>query len=257
MTANEAIGKIADLLGMKFKSEKFFQTKLVDGVTTITNNQEGPFTISEPLFIVGEDGIMTPAPAGRHETREGLILEVVEDGTISKIEENSVEEDRVREASNDIIVDTEVMTSATLTDGTKIETDDKSDFQVGQKLYVITEAGEKVSAPEGEHTTESGITLTVDGEGFITGVKYPGVEGEGSLEDYKIEMAKIKEAMKQMVSTMGSFSSEMSSFKKDYEEFKRQPMTQDSILKRKEFSKVSRSILDEKIDFLKHNNILK
>ena len=47
MTANEAISKIADMLGMKFKSEKFFQTKLVDGSTTITNNQEGPFNVGE------------------------------------------------------------------------------------------------------------------------------------------------------------------------------------------------------------------
>jgi hypothetical protein len=257
MTANEAIGKIADLLGMKFKSEKFFQTKLVDGVTTITNNQEGPFSISEPLFVVAEDGIMTPAPAGRHETREGLILEVLEDGTISKIEEATPEEDRVREASNEIIVDTEVMTSATLTDGTKIETDDKGDFQVGQKLYVITEAGEKVSAPEGEHTTDSGITITVDRDGFITGVKYPGVEGEGSLEDYKKQMETMMSAMKDVVSAMSQFSNELESLKKDYEEFKRQPVNGESILKRNEFKKVTRNVLDEKIDFLKNNNIIK
>lgn len=71
---------------------------------------------------------------------------------------------------------------ATLADGTKITNMVEGDFEVGQELHVITEEGEHVIAPSGEHTTESGIVITVDGEGKITGVKYPDEEGEGSLE---------------------------------------------------------------------------
>ena len=72
---------------------------------------------------------------------------------------------------------------ATLADGTKITNMIEGDFAEGQELHVITEEGQHVIAPEGEHTTDSGIVITVSGEGIITGVKYPDQEGEGSLEE--------------------------------------------------------------------------
>ena len=69
---------------------------------------------------------------------------------------------------------------ATLEDGTKVSNKLDDKFAVGQILYVITEAGEEVSAPEGDHITKSGIVFTVDAAGKITGMKYPDQEGEGS-----------------------------------------------------------------------------
>lgn len=72
---------------------------------------------------------------------------------------------------------------AELIDDTKITNMLDADFEVGQELHVITEEGEHVLAPSGEHETKSGIILTVDGEGIITGVKHPDQEGEGSLDD--------------------------------------------------------------------------
>jgi hypothetical protein len=255
MTANEAISKIADLLGMKFKSEKFFQTKLVDGETVITNNQEGPFNVGEELMVVLEDGMMEPAPAGTHETREGLVLTVGGDSKIVKIEEIA-EEEVVDEAINDVMVDTEVMSKATLTDGTPIMTDEDESFAPGQYAYVITKEGEKVGAPEGEHTTESGIVLTIDAEHRITGVKYPDQSGEGSLEDMKKEMKKMKEAMSQMLSVVNSFNKEFSSYKKDYEEFRKQPQFKTPVVEKKGFTKPSGSILDDKLNFLKTNGVI-
>ena len=77
---------------------------------------------------------------------------------------------------------------ATLADGTKVSNDAEGDFAVGQTLHVITEEGEKVIAPEGSHTTESGIVITVDESGSITGVHYPDQEGEGSLEEASKEV---------------------------------------------------------------------
>ena len=71
---------------------------------------------------------------------------------------------------------------ATLEDGTKVTNDVDGDFAVGQKLFVIDGAGEKVAAPEGEHVTKSGIQLIVDAEGVLTGVKYPDAGGEGSAD---------------------------------------------------------------------------
>lgn len=252
MNATEAINRIAELLGMKFKSEKFFQTKLVDGLTTITNNIEAPFSVGDMLYVVGEDSIMTPAPAGSHETREGLILIVKEDGAITAIEEKPMEgetSDVVEESETEIESVPEVMSEATLTDGTKIMTDTEGDFKVGDKVYVITESGEKVGAPEGEHTTESGIVLTVDSESVITGVKYPDEEGEGSLEAKK-EMKEMKEAMNEMFNLLKSLSHDFESYKKDYEEFKKQPNFKEPVV-RKTFGK--ENLLDAKMRFLKDN----
>lgn len=78
---------------------------------------------------------------------------------------------------------------AELIDDTKITNMLDADFEVGQELHVITAEGEHVLAPSGEHVTKSGIILTVDGEGIITGVKHPEEEGEGSLEATEEEMS--------------------------------------------------------------------
>ena len=72
---------------------------------------------------------------------------------------------------------------AQLADGTKITSMTEGPFEVGQELHVITEEGQHVIAPEGSHTTDSGIVITVNESGSITGVKYPDQEGEGSLEE--------------------------------------------------------------------------
>jgi hypothetical protein len=243
MNATEAINKIADLLGMKFKSEKFFATKLVDGLTEITNNKETDFQVGDELFLV-EDSILKPAPAGRHETREGLIVELGEDSVIKMIEKKEASQSRVGEAEVEIKIESE-MASATLTDGTKIETDEAGDFQVGQKLYVITQEGEKVGAPEGEHTTESGIVLTVDAESFITGLKYPDEAGEGSLES---DMKKMKSAMSEMFGLVSSLNNDLKNIKKDYEEFKKQPQTSPTGVPK---SLGKEKLVDLKYEFLK------
>jgi hypothetical protein len=251
MNANEAITKIADLLGMRFKSEKFFTTKLVDNMTTITNNSETPFTVGEELYIV-EDSILKPAPVGKHTTREGLMLEVDEMGVIIAIMDEPKEElpSDISGPSIEIEIDEEVMTRATLTDGTEIMTEEEGDkFEVGQKLYAKTKEGEIVTAPEGEHTTDSGIVLTVDKEGFITGVKYPDESGEGSLEAAKKEMRKMREAMGEMLKMMQDFSKDFEAVKADYQDFKKQPQVDAPIVK-KTFAK--ENILDAKVAFLKN-----
>lgn len=76
---------------------------------------------------------------------------------------------------------------ATLIDGTKITNMQDSEFAVGNVVHVITETGEHVIAPSGEHELESGIVITVDGEGIITGIKRPGEGGEGSLAEHQEE----------------------------------------------------------------------
>jgi prefoldin subunit 5 len=256
MNPTEAINKIIDLLSPKLKSEKFMVTKLVDD-TEITNNKDGEdsLQIGDELYIVKES-VLQPAPSGIHETREGLLISVGEDSVIYKMEKKMEETDSIVDESITDIEDEkedmmkkEKMTSAILADGTKIETDGEGEFQVGEKLYVITEEGERVDAPEGEHTTESGIVLTVDSESVITGVKYPDEEGEGSMEDMK----KMKETMSSLLSMMKELQTVTSEFKKmkeEFESFKKSP-DRDPVLKK--FSSNKSDLLDWKLELIKNS----
>ena len=82
----------------------------------------------------------------------------------------------------------EIFASAKLADGTEISNDKETDFAVGDDLFVKDSENNWVSAPEGEHTSDSGITIVVDAEGKITGVHYPDAEGEGSLTEMSEEI---------------------------------------------------------------------
>lgn len=77
--------------------------------------------------------------------------------------------------------------TVTLADGTEVSNNMEGDFEVGQEVYVKDEAGEFVTAPEGEHTSDSGIVLVVDAEGKLTGVHHPDQAGEGSLSEMSEE----------------------------------------------------------------------
>lgn len=75
----------------------------------------------------------------------------------------------------------ETFAGAKLIDGTEISTEGEGGFAVGQVAHVVTEEGEKVLAPSGEHELEDGTVLVIDGEGVITGLKTKDGEAEGSL----------------------------------------------------------------------------
>jgi flagellar basal body rod protein FlgG len=247
MNATEAINKIASLLNLNSKVEKFMVTKLEDGTTEVSNNKEGDFMVDDTLYIV-QESTLKPAPEGTHTTREGLKLYVDSASKIVKIESaSSVDESETEE---EVETTSDMMSSSVLSDGTKIETDEDGEFKVGQQLYFITESGERVKAPSGEHTTESGITIVTDGEGIITGVKYPDSTGEGSLGEDKNEMKKMKEVMSEMVgllTELNKFKTDFESIKKDFEEFKKQPDRKPVV--KSSFAK--ENILDWKLELLK------
>ena len=85
--------------------------------------------------------------------------------------------------------------SAKLVDGTPISNKSEDEFEVGQEVYVTTEAGDEVIAPSGEHALDNGDVLVVDGEGKITGLHKPDESGQGSLskeeasEETEVELA--------------------------------------------------------------------
>ncbi len=253
MNATEAITRIKNLLGLEFRAESFATTKLVDGITEVTNNKDDDFAIGDTLYVVGESTLQ-PAPEGSHETREGLVVTLDSESIIIKIEAKAEMED-VSEAVEDILDEKEdMMSSAVLADGTKIETDEDGDFAVGQQLYFITSEGERVKALPGEHTTTSGITIVTDGDGIITGVKYPDESGEGSLEDMKRDMEKMKESMSALVSLItelnGKFKTDLSTLRKDFEGFKSQP-DREPVLKKFNSTKDN---LDYKLELIKSLN---
>jgi len=106
------------------------------------------------------------------------------------------------EKQEETSVDTPVkenFVEATLADGTKITNMLDADFEVGQELHVITEENAHVLAPSGSHTTESGIEITVDGEGIITGVKHPDAEGEGSLAEGVTEEMSVEDVAEEVI----------------------------------------------------------
>jgi len=70
------------------------------------------------------------------------------------------------EPQNDSVVE-ENFATATLEDGTKITNDKGSEFAVGDKVFVEVD-GEKKPAPEGDHITKSGMSITLDAESMIT-----------------------------------------------------------------------------------------
>lgn len=114
MTAKDAIDKIVDVLNLKFKSLKFAKTELLDG-TVVTNNMDDEFRVGQELFIEMEDSVLSPAPQGDHETREGLIISVSETGIIESISQKSEEmqeeeviEDVEREETKDEMAEIEV-----------------------------------------------------------------------------------------------------------------------------------------------------
>ena len=170
---------------------KFAEVMLLDGSATLTYNGEELIEGLE-VFVITPDGNL-PAPDGTHALVGGAVI-TTEGGKIVSITS--------QEMPVATPVEEQALAAATLVDGTKIMTDEEGDFAPGQKLFVITEAGDKVSAPEGEHTTESGIVVTVDAEGTITGVKYPDQPGEASLEEEMMPNEEIVAAVAEAVASV-------------------------------------------------------
>lgn len=167
---------------------------------------------------------------------------------------------------------------ALLADGTRITNKLDEKFAPGQALFVVDAEGNEVPAPEGEHTTESGIVLVVDAAGMITGVREPDMEGEGSLaaaeeEDKKEEMyeespaEKVAEAAENVaeaadmagvtpeavlemitpiVEEIASVREEIEMMKKEFESYKNGPAKESM---KKSFSKLNtRKSEDEVLD---------
>lgn len=103
MNASEAINKIREMLGLEFNkteeavNETFATTYLEDGTTQITNNREADFELGDEVFVILEDGTLSPAPSGSHTTREGWEIVLDEESRVVEIKDANVEEEPVEE----------------------------------------------------------------------------------------------------------------------------------------------------------------
>ena len=146
MNATQAIDRIVQLLGLKFKKEKFFKTILADGQTEVTNNFDGEFQVGQTLYVVGES-TLTPAPTGTHKTREGMVITVDEESTITKIE--SMESEKIEE--NESEVESQEGLSFTEAKDAQGQVLSSPTFDVGEKVMVVSSDGSEKPAPDGEH----------------------------------------------------------------------------------------------------------
>jgi hypothetical protein len=255
MTAKEAINKIADLLNLKFKAEKFYSTELTDG-TEVTNNLEGDFAIGQVLYVVGES-TLTPAPAGEHITREGLKLTIDTESVIIAIESSDSADDATEEQE---------MTRAEDAEGQIVES---PTFDVGEPLSIVKEDGSLEPAKDGEYQVvlkdESGNenkirVQVVDGviversnveEMSAVEGKMEETETEPKIEDVIKLILPLVEEMKKMKEELGywkdKMGTEMSALKTDFDGFKKSP-EKFSVVEKKTYKE---SLVDYKLELIK------
>lgn len=189
------------------EEEKMVQAELIDGTIVETDTDE--IKVGDKLFVITPEG-RSEAPNGEHPTKDGKVV-VVLDGIVTEI----------KEALEDTVV--EEMTEDTLADGTKVVTDEEGKFDIGQQLYFITKEDEKVPALAGEHTTSSGIVITTDSNGVITGVKYPDQEGEGSLSDFDKLMDLFTKGFEKLNSDIEELKTKNNQLQENFSKFSAEP----------------------------------
>ncbi len=130
--------------------------------------------------------------------------------------------------------------SATLLDGTKVETAEGQELVEGSTLYVVAEDGSKQLAPAGVHTTDE-LEIEVDTNGQILRIssktalaevpEEKPAEVELPIETIKEivkeivdeEMKKVRSSMEIMVAELEAVKSELGKTKEKYNEFSQQP----------------------------------
>jgi hypothetical protein len=230
MNATLALNKIVNLLGLRFKSEKFFTTKLEDGQTEVTNNLDEELQVGQTLYVVGE-ATLQPAPAGTHKTREGIVITLDEESTIVKLEVTSAEAE-VERNQEEVESSKVKMTEAEDEEGQLLES---PTFDVGEEVYVVEEDGEKTLIADGEHEiiledesgNENKIRIqTEDGE-IVERENVEEMKKKFSRREYEAQLATIKQGISEMLNLVnnlnGKFKTEINSLKEEFESFKNAP----------------------------------
>ena len=169
------------------------------------------------------------------------------------------------------------MAEAMLEDGvTKVEAEA---FEAGKKIFVVSETGEKGPAPEGIHTTEDGIKVTVDAQGTITAVEKPEpkveveveaaaegdiipptgdavnepvkTEGDIMKEDMKKMIMQCMEAVEEIAKEVATVKEEMASYREKMEKMSATPAATKISTFNANPAEEKESPLDARVDHLK------
>jgi hypothetical protein len=104
MNVNQALRRLKIMLSSQYK---FAEAELVDGTEVYT---EGALEIGAILFVRAGEGVSEDpfAPAGKHETTDGIIVTVGENGEITDITNTDVEEEPAAVEMEEVEVEVEV-----------------------------------------------------------------------------------------------------------------------------------------------------
>lgn len=146
MNAIEALTKIRVMLGMEpeaeVKSVELAEATLIDGTVV---KVDGELAEGKSLFVITEDGDI-PAPMGTHETTDGLLVSVDENGVITAIEEKPIPEEAA-EMSNEVEASEAVVEPAQGANG--------SDELLAQIAGLISPLQEQLQAMEEKYSSLS------------------------------------------------------------------------------------------------------
>lgn len=111
------------------------------------------------------------------------------------------------------------LASSRLEDGTAVEAEA---FEVGNVLYVVSEDGEKLPAPEGTHVLESGESIVIGEEGAIVEIVTASAEGDNDEEmsAIKAELASIKEENEALKAQLSESKQNFEALEKEHSEVK-------------------------------------
>lgn len=189
MNVNDVITKLKVMLGAEEVVEaKFAEATLVDGTEVFT---EGELEVGAILFVRAGEGVDEDpfAPAGKHETTDGQIITVGENGEISQID--NADEDSVEE-------ETEV--EVELEEEVKVEEEVEKVFNAEELIAAIAE----MLMPQAEVIEELKKELSVLTERFETVANQPAAKKVTTntfkeiMEDKNAKMASKLEMLRQL-----------------------------------------------------------
>lgn len=193
-------GKIAKIEIKESIEEDFDEAELEDGTKVLTK-EEGDFKVGDTLFAIDEEGNEVVFKEGEHTTKSGVVIVTDFEGKITGVRYPDTDGEGSLEASED----KEKMATATLIDGTIVETE--GDLVEGADLYVKTEEG-KQPAPDAVHETEDGLLVETK-DGKIVSIK----EKEEAKEEVKVE-----ELLETFAQALEHLNNEITSLKTTNEE---------------------------------------
>jgi hypothetical protein len=189
MNVNDVITKLKVMLGAEEVVEaKFAEATLVDGTEVFT---EGELEVGAILFVRAGEGVDEDpfATAGKHETTDGQIITVGENGEISQID--NADEDSVEE---------EAEVAVELEEEVKVEEEVEKVFNAEELIAAIAE----MLMPQAEVIEELKKELSVLTERFETVANQPAAKKVTTntfkeiMEDKNAKMASKLDMLRQL-----------------------------------------------------------